>query len=119
MEDPDPEDGAQDALSDDSLAPAREDLAALRAQLQEAAPGLGPMILRTLARAMQSTKRARINDPCGKCGCSHARYVEIPDAVAASTAAKTFLEAVEGRPAVAGEVSQSPVIVRRVGQARS
>jgi len=95
------------------------DLSTLREQLQAAAPGLGPAIIDTLAVAMQAKKKVRLAEPCTKCSCSHVRWVEIPDAAAATNAVKVFLEQVEGRPGVLAGVIETPLIVRRVGKSRS
>src|SRR4051794_13600136 len=74
----------------------------LRQHLQAAAPGLAPVMLDTLFEAMQSKKRVRLEDSCRKCGCAQVRWVEIPDAAAATNAAKVFLY-------------RNPLILRRVG----
>src|SRR4051812_25234291 len=69
----------------------------LRQHLQAAAPGLAPMMLDSLAEAMQAKKKVRVEEPCPRCNCSHVRYVEINDAAASVNAVRAFMEQVEGR----------------------
>lgn len=85
-----------------------------RLRLASLDPLVADEIVATAREAMRSVKRVRLTEPCHKCGCQHQRWVDVPDAVAAMSAAKIFAEHVEGRlgSAVAAE---SSVVVRRVG----
>lgn len=105
---------ATTAASAEAKAEAVEE--SLRGRLRAASelPDVAAKVLLTFERAMEATKRVRLSEPCARCGCQHHRWVDVPDAVAAATAAKIFAEHVEGRLGSAVP-AESSVVVRRVG----
>lgn len=113
------ETGALAAPPDNGIARAREGLASLRQQLQDAAPGLGKELIDAVLEGVRSTKKARIAEECPKCGCNHHRWVTVPDAMERARALDLIMNQAEGRPSTAGDVSQTSQIVRRVGVSRS
>lgn len=87
----------------------------LRGRLQELAPSRIDMVVASLDAALQAKKFA--NGYCKTCR-DNVR-VEVNDPVAAVNAFKALLEATEGKPTTAEELSQSPLVVRRVGQTKA
>jgi hypothetical protein len=57
-----------------------------------------PDVAELLRQAGQATKKVSIIDPCAKCGCTHSRQVEVPDARAAIQVAEFLANQGLGRP---------------------
>jgi ubiquinone biosynthesis protein UbiJ len=88
----------------------------LRVQLADRlGDGFGDLAAETLRDALKSTKKARVQRQCAKCGCGHIEYVDVQDSVTAVAAVKLAVEQLEGRPGVADEQKgQTLTIVRTV-----
>ncbi len=85
----------------------------LRTRLTRVTPDLGDEVEAGLREALKSTKRARIERDCRKCGCNHIDYVEVQDSPKVLEAIKLALEQTEGRPGVADQEAAEALTVER------